>query len=200
MEKIFTNIYETNHWGNNGNTQYSGSSGGGSSIEYNKEAYIPFLKNYLQEKNIQKVVDLGCGDCRCAPLLYDDIPVQYIGYDAYKKVIDFNTTQFHPAKYSFYHLDFYTYRQQLQEGDICILKDVLQHWSLEKIYTFLDFLVETKKYKYIFICNCCNQSQDNVDTTDGGGRDLSSSYLPLRKYNAKQIFKYFSKEISVIEL
>ena len=35
MENIFTNIYEKNIWGNNKNKKYSGSSGGGSTIQYN---------------------------------------------------------------------------------------------------------------------------------------------------------------------
>lgn len=44
MENFFTNIYENNVWGNNNNQYYRGSSGGGSSIDFNKDTYVPFLK------------------------------------------------------------------------------------------------------------------------------------------------------------
>jgi FkbM family methyltransferase len=37
MEEIFTNIYQTKLWGDNKNTEYNGSSGSGSDINYNAE-------------------------------------------------------------------------------------------------------------------------------------------------------------------
>ena len=43
MEKIFTNKYENNIWGNNENNEYSGSSGGGSEINYNKDTYLSLI-------------------------------------------------------------------------------------------------------------------------------------------------------------
>jgi DNA-binding beta-propeller fold protein YncE len=64
----------------------------------------------------------------------------------------------------------------------------------------LDYLVETKKYKYILITNCCNQLNDTIDIIDGQWRQLSSKFLPLKKYNATQIYKYDTKEVSVIEI
>ena len=40
MEYIFTNIYENKQWGNNNNSKYEGSSGEGSTIDFNKYTYI----------------------------------------------------------------------------------------------------------------------------------------------------------------
>jgi len=80
------------------------------------------------------------------------------------------------------------------------LKDVIQHWSLDYIYNFLDYLVEYKKFKYILICNCCNQTQDNADIHIGGWRQLSCDYFPLKKYNPIKLFNYHSKEVSIIEI
>ena len=81
MENIFTNIYEMNTWGNNKHSEYSGSSGGGSSIDFNKNTYIPFLKTFIRERNIKHVIDLGCGDFLCGSLIYDDLDITYVGYD-----------------------------------------------------------------------------------------------------------------------
>jgi len=79
------------------------------------------------------------------------------------------------------------------------LKDVIQHWSLDNIHTFLDYLVEEKKFKYILICNCCYQTSDNIDIVNGENRQLSCDYLPLKKYNPTKLYNYHSKEVSVIE-
>ena len=200
MEHIFTNVYETNLWGNNNNKEYNGSSGEGSAINYNKDSYVPLLKKFITDKNIKNIVDLGCGDFRCGKLIYDDLDISYTGYDAYKKIIDYNSSQQSLPKYSFNHLDFCNNKENIINGDLCILKDVIQHWSLDYIYTFLDYLIEYKKFKYILICNCCNQTQDNADIHIGGWRQLSCDYFPLKKYNPIKLFNYHSKEVSIIEI
>lgn len=200
MEKIFTNVYENNLWGDNNNTEYKGSSGEGSGINYNKNYYVPFLRKFIINKNIKNIADLGCGDFRCGKLIYDDLNISYTGYDAYNKIIDYNSSQYPLPKYSFTHLDFCNNKENIVNGELCILKDVIQHWSLENIYTFLDYLVDNKKFKYIFICNCCDQTEDNTDILNGEWRPLSCDFLPLKKYNPIKLYKYHSKEVSVIRV
>ena len=200
MEPVFTKLYERKIWGDNKNPNYSGSSGDGSDIDFNKETYIPFLKKFITDNNIKNIVDLGCGDFRCGKIIYDDLDISYTGYDAYKKVIDYNSTQCSLPKYSFEHLDFCNNKESIINGELCILKDVLQHWSLDNIYKFLDYLVENKKFKYILICNCCNQITDNTDIPDGEWRHLSCNFLPLKKYNPIKLYNYSRKEVSVIEI
>jgi hypothetical protein len=82
MESIFTNIYELRGWGDNKHNIYSGSSGHGSSVEYNKK-YIEIVKKVIKDYKINNIVDLGCGDFRIGRLLYHDINVLYTGYDVY---------------------------------------------------------------------------------------------------------------------
>jgi hypothetical protein len=199
MEKTFTNIYEKSVWGNNKKNGYKGSSGNGSSIEVNKNTYVPFLKKFIIDNNIKKVVDLGCGDFRCGPLIYKDLDIEYTGYDTYKKIVDFNSKTHLQPKFNFIHLDFCNNKEEILNGDLCILKDVIQHWNLENINKFLDFLVEQKKFKYILICNCCYQKEDNTEILNGQFRPLSCNYLPLKKYNPKKIYNYLRKEVCVIE-
>ena len=198
MEDIFTKVYEKKKWGNNNNIEYAGSSGRGSSIEFNKDTYIPFLKQLINDKNIKDVTDLGCGDFRCGELIYGDLYVKYTGYDAYKKVVDYNSKLFDSKKYSFTHLDFSNNKEQIKNGDMCILKDVIQHWSIDDIYHFLDYLVEQKKFKYILICNCGYQTIDSTNITNGDFRQLSADFLPLKKYKPVKLFTYDTKEVSVI--
>lgn len=150
--KIFTDYYEKCTWGNNGNEKYRGSSGPGSSVEFNSDHYIPFLKKFITDNEVKTVVDLGCGDFRCGPHIYNDLNVKYVGYDAYEKVVSNNKENFNPSKFQFHHLDFLNNKEKLISADMCILKDVLQHWFMEEIYSFLDYLTETKKIQiYSFV-------------------------------------------------
>jgi hypothetical protein len=197
MENIFTYIYEKSLWGNNNNKEYSGSSGGGSDIDYNKDTYVPFLKNFIVSNNIKNIVDLGCGDFRCGELIYEMLDIKYTGYDTYKKIIDYNSKLHILPKYSFIHLDFYNKKESIINADLCILKDVIQHWKMDEIYTFLDYLVENKIFKYILICNCCNQTKDNPENDDRS-TPLSIKFFPLKKYNPVNIYNYHSKEVSII--
>jgi hypothetical protein len=197
MKDVFTNIYENNTWGDNNNSSYAGSSGEGSGKDYNKE-YVAILKNIIKNYKINSVVDLGCGDFIIGEMLYGDLNISYTGYDAYKKVIDYNKTQHAESKYKFEHLDFYTDKESIAKGDMCILKDVIHHWPTKEIYTFLDYLKKSKKFKYILLVNCCDQKKHDEDIEVGGFRQLSYNYLPLRKYNPTKIGNYKTKEISVI--
>jgi hypothetical protein len=198
MEKIFTNIYENLIWGSNNNPEYRGSSGDGSDVQVNLPEYIPCLKNFIIGNNIKSVVDLGCGDFRCGPYIYNDLDISYTGYDVYKKVVDFNAKQF--PEFQFLHLDFYNKKEEIIDGDLYILKDVLQHWTVEQIYTFLDYLVENKKFKYILICNCSSQTIDNPSHGINSWPfiHLSVEFFPLKKYNPIKIMNYSTKEISII--
>jgi mannosyltransferase OCH1-like enzyme len=200
MENIFTNIYEKKIWGNNNNGNYNGSSGPGSDVDFNKETYIPFLQSFIINHNIKTVTDLGCGDFRCGPFIYDTLDVSYTGYDAYKKIVEYNASQYSLPKYNFIHLDFCNHVEKINNSDLYILKDVIQHWRLEDINRFLDYIIENKKCKYILITNCCYQTEDNQNVENGGFRHLSCDFFPLKKYNPKKLYNYSSKEVSVIEI
>ncbi len=201
MEQVFTDIYEKCVWGDNEAEDYKGGSGPGSAVAYNQEKYIPFLQDFIRTKGIKTVVDFGCGDFRCGPYIYGDLDVAYTGYDAYNKVIEHNiATHGTDNKYSFIHLDFCNKREEIVGADLCILKDVLQHWPLADIYRFMDWLVASGKFKYVLIVNCSYQKQDETDVKAGGFRSLSCDFLPLKKYNPVKMLQYNTKEVSIITL
>lgn len=197
-EEIFTSIYNRCFWGSNQDKKYNGSSGQGSALHYNKIAYIPFLKTFIREHNIQIVVDLGCGDFRCGSTIYDDLDIKYHGYDAYKCLIDKHLEEIISPKYTFYHLDFFGKKEEIISGNLCILKDVLQHWSTDDIYIFLDYLIETKKFNYILITNCSHQHSVDREINTGEYRPLTCEELPLKKYGAVKQIIWDTKEVSLI--
>ena len=68
---------------------------------------------------------------------------------------------------------------------------------LKKISTiFLQFL-RPKNFKYILICNCCNQTKDNPDNEDRS-TPLSRNFFPLKKYKPVKLYNFHTKEVSVI--
>lgn len=191
--QIFTGIYEREYWGSNNQT-YKGSSGSGSSVEFNRE-YIPWLRNFIQEHRIQSVVDIGCGDFRCGPAIYDGLDVTYTGFDVYEPMIQ-SLQQYSTPTRQFRVQDCFANRA-LPQADMCILKDVLQHWTTAEIYDFMDFL--TTQYKTILICNCSRQKKNNKDIKTGKHRQLSSAFLPLKHYGARPVFTYETKEVSICQ-
>lgn len=193
--EIFTDIYEREYWGQNLHPAYRGSSGSGSAEAYN-EAYIAWVRDFFQTKNIESVVDVGCGDFRCGPATYNGLNISYVGLDVYEPMIAANSIEY-PTK-SFRVLDCYTNRSEIPAADLCILKDVLQHWSNEEVYNFLDEITASKKFKYILICNCSRQKRIK-DTRTGHQRQLSADFFPLKKYNPTKVFTYDTKEVSLIE-
>jgi SAM-dependent methyltransferase len=197
---IFSRKYETCEWGTNKNTGYSGSSGSGSDVDVNKDTYVPFLRNLLTGSNITSVADLGCGDFRVGPLIYGDLSaVSYAGYDAYKGVIEYHREQHkgRSHRWTFTHLDIYNRREDILSADMCILKDVLQHWTRDEIVVMMDYLVGCGKFKYILICNCCGQRSDDFNNSRRSA-PLSARYMPLAKYNPVILYRYSSKEVSLI--
>ena len=192
--EVFTKIYETCEWGDNNDTDYKGSSGGGSGILFNEE-YIKFLKQFIDTNNIKKVIDLGCGDWQSSHLIYLNTNIEYYGYDAYEKIIINNSKKYN--QFIFKHLDILNNIDVIEDtGDLCILKDILQHWTSEEIKYFLDKLVK-KNFKHIIIVNGSKQEYDNQDTPHRS-RPLSIKYEPLKSYNFKVIFNYHDREVSLL--
>ena len=198
--QVFSDIYENCVWGDCKDPKYKGSSGLGSDVEYNIDTYYPFLRNFIVENKIASVVDLGCGDFRGGKHIYHDLDVSYHGYDAYAKVVEHNSSIFEPSKFTFTHLDLFTQKEQIESGELCIIKDVLQHWPTQDIYIFLDYLIASRKFKYIMICSCCQQQSDDEDAAVGSMRPLSVAYYPLKKYKPTILSNFHTKEVSVIKL
>lgn len=204
---VFQRIYENDVWGDNDNPNYKGSSGMGSAYFYNKNTYIPFMHQFLKEYEIKSVVDLGCGDFRIGPLLYDQLDITYSGYDIYDKLIQYHKARLNGPKYTFITSDFTKKCElvQLKSADLCILKDVLQHWPFRTIIKVMDYLVSCKKYKYILVVNC--YKKDGVfdrtykeDIKMGEWHPLSTYSYPLNKYKGVKLFNWDTKEVSLITL
>tara|TARA_Y100000389_G_scaffold103283_1_gene100187 strand:+ start:9028 stop:9609 length:582 start_codon:yes stop_codon:yes gene_type:complete len=179
--------------GDSGDAFLLGSSGQGSSVEATDEYYNPFIRRFIEENNIKTVVDLGCGDWQSSYHIYNNTDVEYYGYDAYENiVITMNKRYSMKQNYTFCFLDVVNDLDKVIDGDLYIIKDVLQHLNYDSIYTLLDNIKKTKKTKFILITN--DTSSDNhLDIPNGGYRPINWDGLHLGCYATERMMRYTQK-------
>lgn len=143
-EEVFTAIYKKNKWGG---SRREFCSGPGTDNEQIVSAYISMVSEKAYSENFLGLtfVDLGCGDFRVSKQL---LPLcsDYIGVDIVKPLIHRNQEKYGNVLTKFMHLDIV--EDELPEGDVCFVRQVLQHLSNRQIFAVLQKL---KMYKWIFI-------------------------------------------------
>lgn len=165
-KEIFTEIYDKNIWGGSG-----GGSDPGNTVEYRA-----LLQKFLKDYNIKTVVDFGCGDWAFSKLI-DWTGIEYIGIDCVQSVVESNRN-----KYPHRFVHGYTMTGYLGV-DLLIMKDVLQHWSVDEINAHMSRVIASNNFKYILITNTASQEYDNQDIEAGQTRGLCARFQPLKKYN-----------------
>jgi SAM-dependent methyltransferase len=199
-KNIFTSLYEKRAWGNDNHPEYKGSSGTGSTKEL-ANGYLIFLKNFVETNNIKSIIDLGCGTFKYNKIIYKNVKnLAYTGYDVYEDLITSLNKEYANTQYSFINLDIYNEMDKIIDGELFIIKDVLQHWSNEEIIKFLRFIINNKKFKYLLITNSCHIPNSMIikDIQTGYFRPLSINSHPLNKFNLTGLFKFGSTSLSNI--
>ncbi|GMQ83059.1 MAG: class I SAM-dependent methyltransferase [Rhodothermia bacterium] len=144
LEEIFTEIYDFNKWGGSKGELCSGA---GTDDEQTVSAYTTMIaeKASVEGFGDTTFVDLGCGDFRVGKQLLP-MCADYIGVDVVKPLIRENQEKFGGTNTHFMHLDIV--KNELPDGDVCFIRQVLQHLSNEQIVSVLEKL---RKYKWVFI-------------------------------------------------
>jgi SAM-dependent methyltransferase len=185
-ESVFTNIYKNAAWGTN--EVGEGSSGLGSRLENAKE-YVTFLQNFMQEQEVNSVVDVGCGDWGLSRYV-DWKELEYQGYDVVKEVIEKNQAQFSSQTIRFHHAD--VLFTNLPAADLMICKDMMQHLRNDDI---LSLLYQVHKFKHCLITNDVHPqtltSKNNDLPIRGGHRYLDLCKPPFNVAGTK-ILTYVS--------
>jgi SAM-dependent methyltransferase len=182
-EDVFTQIYSRNEWGGRPGEFYSGSG-----TAYTVVA-APYVANLVRElTNLQaerlRVVDLGCGDFRIGRQLAPACAA-YVGVDIVHPLVSYNQRMFGSETVSFVHANII--EDPLPPGDICVVRQVLQHLSNAQI---LAVLPKLNQYRWCFITE--HHPSDsrflaaNLDKTHG--RDIrltegSGVYLDAPPFN-----------------
>jgi SAM-dependent methyltransferase len=176
MREVFEPIYVRNTWG---------SGSGWGALPKNVRPYMRFLQQFLRRKQIQSVLDVGCGDWQFSRHI-NWTGINYLGIDVVPDVIKNHQANYQTANVQFAVSDFLA--DQLPPADLLVTKDVLQHWSYDRIRSFLSRL---ERYDYVLITNCVNPSGPtfNVDITDGDFRYLDLNAPPFC-LGAKEVLSF----------
>ena len=183
LEEIFDTIYKNNDWGEGKNSYYSGI---GSNDKEIIEPYIKAVNKYVSSLSDKPVIiDIGSGDFNVSKHLVKNAKYYY-ACDIVKDLQDYNST-----KYKYENIEFLTLNAVediLPEGDVLIIRQVLQHLSNEQINNLIK---KCHKYKTWIITEHVPSSKifiPNLDMMPGSGiRLLKKSGVVLTEdpFNVK---------------
>ena len=139
--ETFTEIYENNIWGGNKGEFYSGSG----SDDNVADAYVKTVSQLIERFRPAAVVDLGCGDFRVASRFIRP-EFKYIGVDVVPTLISQHSEQFANSHTEFRLLDISN--DELPDGEMCLIRQVLQHLSNGEIKRILE---KCSKYRFLVI-------------------------------------------------
>jgi Methyltransferase domain len=144
VEQVFTEIYAEKKWAP-GSRGFD--SGAGSSDQRILSVYVNAVRGWLEKigsKNLT-IVDLGCGDFRVGKQLVD-LCGHYMGVDIVKPLIERLVKNFGSSNVEFLHRNIL--EDGLPDGDVCFLRQVLQHLSNDEIQTILS---RVQKYRWTVV-------------------------------------------------
>lgn len=191
---VFSEIYAKNKWGGAPGEISSGSGSIGAAANI----YIENVNRFIQSNGIQSVVDLGCGDFFVASHLEC---ADYTGVDVVQAVVDRNNTEFGSDFRRFVCMDI-AGSDELPHGELCLVRQVLQHLSNEQIQSILKKL---EKFRFVLITEHQPANADfktfNRNKTHGSTTRLyhgSGVYLdqPPFDLNPRLLFEYVGDESS----
>ena len=124
--EIFSEIYRRQLWGQPGSERRF-SSGHGSSLDLHVTPYVEAIREFVGGLSWKpSVVDLGCGDFNVGSRIRECFG-GYTACDIASAVLEENKARYASLDVSFVQLDMI--ENKFPEGDICIIRQVLQHLS-----------------------------------------------------------------------
>lgn len=182
---VFEAVYHNHTWGGE-------SRSGPGSDPLNTVAYIGFINRWLAaHPDCKHIVEIGCGDWATSQLINLTSIQTYTGYDIVPEVIARNVATHQSSQVQFVCADFL--EEPPVEGDLLIVKDVLQHLSNASVFRFIQQVLP--RYRYAIIVNDVRRFQvllflgvpvgwkniqiPNADVSDGGSRPIRLDSPPF---------------------
>ena len=204
VNETFKKIYEDKIWTpDEEKKNFKYYSGLGSHEDEFIEEYLKKTKLFFQSfKKKPNVVELGCGDFEVSENLVNDTN-SFIACDIYEDLINFNKKKYKNLNVDFKVLDIT--KDELPNGDVCIVRCVLQHLSNDLIINFIDktknkfkYLLITEHYpdKENFVANLNIITGPNIRLHADSAVDLSKKPFNLKFRKNKSFCKIYSKLIT----
>jgi SAM-dependent methyltransferase len=182
--EVFDDIYRRGEWGKgNGEGPYSGPGSRGSAID----EYVKVVSDFVGEHGIASIVDIGCGDFYVGGRLLDRLrpDISYVGLDVSRVIIAHNRREHGRANVRFEWVD--ATAGPLPDGDLCLVRQVMQHLSNAEIQAMLRQLA---KFRYVIVTehHPAGLLRANADKAHGGDTrviDGSAVVLDQPPFNVK---------------
>ena len=150
-KKIFTSIYKSNHWVQNGNKlsdEHVSVSGHGSNINTDqfymlKDNFIKIIKDY----KISSILDMPCGDFLWIKRIIENKDIDYLGVDIVEELIINNKKKYQSKNINFQTCDIIDFKTN-KYFDLIIIRDLFIHIKNNDIIKILDNL-KLMNVKYI---------------------------------------------------
>ncbi len=201
--QIFSEIYKKKLWSpEKEKKNFEFYSGSGSHYKEFQDIYIDEIRKFLLTFSSKPdVVDLGCGDFTIGSKVRQYCK-NYIAVDIFEDLIKDNKKRYSNLNVDFKVLDIT--KEELPAGNICFLRQVLQHFSNNNIQNFLKQI--DGKYKYLVLTeHLPNNSffKPNIDIATGpqirlyknSGVILTERPFNLKVIDTKNICNISSKQI-----
>lgn len=97
-------------------------------------------------------------------------------------------------------MEFASSIDSIPSADLCIIKDVLQHWPDTYITNFLKSIINKRLFNYILVTNCSNQTGNRKDIKISDFDYLSPNMDPLSEFHPDTVLEYFTKTTRLITI
>jgi SAM-dependent methyltransferase len=163
VAEVFADAYRRRQWTTT-DARQDFSSGPGSSIRY-AQPYCEWVSAFARQNQITRLVDLGCGDFRVGRGLLARGDFDYTGVDIVPELVAHYGARYGSPNVNFACLNII--EDQLPKGELCLIRQVLQHLSNREIMAVLR---KCSAYPYVLITEHIyvgKDSRPNLDKPHG---------------------------------
>lgn len=172
-DAAFAAIYSNGVWGRGEEPFYSGPGSDDTFIRDYSRVIGDLVRSYC----CRQIVDLGCGDFRVGRNILAATGCTYVGVDIVPGLIEYNTLRFSTERVSFRIADIVS--DELPDGDLCLIRQVLQHLSNAEIQRVLE---RCRKYPLVVVT-------EHVSTGAGVVPNVDQVHGPdIRLYENSGVF------------
>jgi len=168
VDVVFTEIYQTNKWGNSESV-----SGIGSTIENTTKIVSELNKTFIQ-LNIKTLLDIPCGDFNWAQNLNLN-NINYLGADIVKELIETNKEKHHQSNIHFEVINII--EDPLPKTDLILVRDCFVHFSYDNILKSMQNIIASNS-TYLLVTNF-TKHRLNYNITTGDWRPINLEQAPF---------------------
>ena len=182
-KKIFTSIYKSNHWVQNGNSlpnEFVSVSGHGSNI--GTDQYKQLVNNFthiIDKYKINSILDMPCGDFLWIKEIIKKKDINYLGIDIVEELIKENNLKFKNEKINFQSCDILDFKID-KKFDLILIRDLFLHIKNSDIIKIINNL-RSMNIKYVAL-NSYNNNE-NKEVITGQHRKVN---LLIKPFNLKK--------------